>query len=112
MKHLLAFSAVFVLLISSSLPSFAAKGLSASQAQTFLHDSGLNELIASLPETVQQQLNLQRLTETNQLKMDEAQIAISQAGQSIQGNELALEYLTKQAYLSPYPDALKLRYSY
>ena len=68
MKRLLTLSTLFLALISLSLPSMASKGLSDSQAQTFLHDSGLDTLISSLPEAMEQQLNLQRLTETNQLK--------------------------------------------
>jgi hypothetical protein len=75
----------------------ASNALSDSQAQTFLHDSGLDTLIASLPETMEQQLNLQRLTETNQLKFEEAQAAITLAVKNIQGRDLALKYLTTQA---------------
>lgn len=94
MKRLLAFSAFFFMLVALSLPSMAANGLSQSQAQTFLYESGLDALISSLPETVEQQLNLKRLTETNQLKFDEAEAAITQAAKSIQTNDLALNYLT------------------
>jgi hypothetical protein len=97
MERLLVFSTLFLMLISFSLSSTAAKGLSESQAQTFMHDSGLDTLIESMPETMEQQLNLQRLMETNQLKFDEVEAAISQAAQSIQSRDLALKYLTTQA---------------
>lgn len=97
MKRLLTLSTLLLALISLSLPSMASKGLSDSQAQTFLHDSGLDTLISSLPEAMEQQLNLQRLTETNQLKFDEAQAAISQAIQSVQDRNIALKYLTTEA---------------
>lgn len=97
MKHVLACSAFLIVLVSFSLPSLAAKGLAPAEAQAFLHDSGLNELIASLPETVEQQLNLKRLTETNQLKFEQAKEAITQAANSIQSNNLAMNYLTKHA---------------
>lgn len=97
MKQLLALSALIIMLLSLSLPSLASKGLSDSQAQTFLHDSGLDTLILSLPEAMEQQLNLQRLTETNQLAFDEAKVAITQAIQSIQDRNLAIQYLTTEA---------------
>tara|TARA_R110001592_G_scaffold86031_3_gene254050 strand:+ start:6490 stop:7314 length:825 start_codon:yes stop_codon:yes gene_type:complete len=97
MERLLAFSTLILMLVSYSLPGMAAKGLSESQAQTFLHDSGLDTLIESMPETMEQQLNLQRLMETNQLKIDEVQSAISQAAQSIQSRDLAIKYLTTKA---------------
>lgn len=80
-----------------SLPGHAAKGLSAEEAQTFLHDSGLDVLIESLTPAMEQQLNLQRLTQANQLQFDEAEQAIKQAIDSIQGNALAISYLTTQA---------------
>jgi hypothetical protein len=97
MKQLLTLSTLFVILLSLALPSMASKGLSDTEAQTFLHDSGLDTLIASFPDTMQQQLNLKRLTETNQLKFDEVQSAITQAAHSIQSRDLAINYLTTEA---------------
>jgi len=54
-------------------------------------------LIESLAPTMEQQLNLQRLTQTNQLQFDETERAITEAIQAVQGKELALNYLTTQA---------------
>lgn len=107
MQRAFSLSALFLLFFSISLPSMAAKGLTETQAQTFLHDSGLNELIASLPQTVEQQLNLKRLSETNQLKFDETKEAITQAAKSIQSNSLALNYLTAQANADELKGALE-----
>lgn len=97
MKSNYRLAVLLVALLCLSLPGFAAKGLSEQEAQTFLHDSGLDVLIASLAPAMEQQLNLQRLTQANQLQFDEAERAIKQAINNIQGNQLALVYLTSEA---------------
>jgi hypothetical protein len=97
MKPIYHFSALILTLMCLSFPGFAAKGLSEADAQTFLHDSGLDALIDSLAPTMEQQLNMQRLTQANQLQFAEAEDAIKQAINNIQGNELALNYLTTEA---------------
>tara|TARA_R110001592_G_scaffold177076_2_gene417318 strand:- start:129499 stop:130260 length:762 start_codon:yes stop_codon:yes gene_type:complete len=75
----------------------AAKGLSESQAKKFLQDSGLDALISSMPEAMEQQLDLQRLTEKNKLKLASVKSATSKAAQHIDNQRFALNYLTKQA---------------
>lgn len=84
-------------LASVTASAQANKGLSETDALTFLHDSGLDELINSIAPTMEQQFNLQRLTETNGLASDKVQAAMMEAVQSIQGYDLAINYLTSEA---------------
>lgn len=97
MKPVYSFAILLMTFLCLAHPAHAGKGLSAQEAQTFLHDSGIDALIDSLPAAMEQQLNLQRLSQTNQLQFDEAEQAIKQAIDSIQGNQLALSYLTTKA---------------
>lgn len=97
MKRFAALSTLLLMMLFLALPSLAAKSLTDAQAQAFLHDSGLDTLISSIPQTMEQQLNLKRLTETNQLKFEEAETAIKQAAQGIQNTDIALNYLTNKA---------------
>lgn len=97
MKSLVSFFSIMFALLVSMQMSYASSGLTDSQAQSFLHDSGLDTLISSLPETMEQQLNLQRLTETNQLQFEQAEKAIKEATQRIQNRNIALDYLMTRA---------------
>jgi hypothetical protein len=97
MKPLYRISVLILTLLCLSFSANAAKGLSEQEAQTFLYDSGLDTLIESLGPAMEQQLNLQRLTQTNQLAFDQAEAAIQQAVASIQGTDLAMLYLTTEA---------------
>ncbi len=97
MKKITRFALLSLVLLWVSINSYAANGLSVKDAQTFLHDSGLDALIDSLAPTMQQQLNLQKLSEANQLQFEEAEAAIIEAIQSVQNPDLAMQYLTTQA---------------
>jgi hypothetical protein len=97
MKPVYQFTALILTLMCLSFSAYSAKGLSEQEAQTFLYDSGLDTLIESLGPAMEQQLNLQRLTKTNQLAFDQAEAAIQQAIASIQGTDLAMLYLTTDA---------------
>lgn len=97
MKPVYSLAIIIFSLLCFALPAQAEKGLSPEEAQIFLHDSGLDVLIESLAPLMEQQLNLQRLTQANQLQFEDAEQAIKQAIDSIQGNSLAISYLTTQA---------------
>jgi len=90
MKILLSF--IVLTLLQSSF-SFAAE-LSAEQARKFLKDSGLSELIDSLPEALEQQLNLPRLMAANAIQQETAKQAVNVVLNQVDGQKLALSYLT------------------
>jgi len=73
-----------------------ASELNAENAQKFLHDSGLSELIDALPQTLEQQLNLPRLMAVNTIPRDSAQQAVDVALSQVGGQQLALSYLTSK----------------
>ena len=85
------------LLVLFSLSINAAAGLSESEAKAFLNHSGLDSMIESLPETMGQQLNLQRLIEANKLSTEKVQQALQAASLKIQSTDLALSYLQTEA---------------
>ena len=92
MKILLS---LIVLLFLPSSFLFASE-LKEERAQKFLHDSGLSELIGSLPQALEQQLNLPRLIAVNTIQQDAAQQALNVALSQVDGQQLALTYLTSK----------------
>ena len=86
----------FLLLILLQSNVVFAGNLSVDQAKTFMQESGLNELMDTLPEAVKQQLNMQRLTANNDVELPLARRAISSAINAVNGQQLALDYLTKK----------------
>jgi hypothetical protein len=81
---------VFSVCTRSSL----AQGLNVDEAKQFLHDSGLSELISSLPSTMGQQLDAKRLSSNSSAEIDKASKAITTAVQRVDGEKIALVYLS------------------
>jgi len=89
MKQLSFFISLIFLQSSLAL----ASGLSAQQAQTFMQDSGLIELIESLPETMEKQFNIERMSKVNALDVETARKEIGPAARRVNGLILAQDYL-------------------
>ncbi len=85
---------VTLLVLCFSSVSVLAKGLSVEQSQRYLHDSGLGQILDSMPEMMAQQINLERLSAKNQEDIEKASQAIQQAIAEINGQSLAIDYLT------------------
>lgn len=88
---------IWVVLVWLQVLHVQAANVSTEQAQNFLHYSGLNNLIEELPAMFQQQFNMESLAGNDPAKTLEMQRALSAAISRIQGNGLALGYLTKEA---------------
>lgn len=87
---------IFTLLIWLQVCSVQA-AVTTEQAQSFLHYSGLNHMIDELPGMFQQQFNMQAVTGDDTAKQKEMQAALATAISQVQGNAIALNYLTKDA---------------
>jgi hypothetical protein len=88
-----------LLLVLCFYPTFLladSGGLDEKQAQQFLNDSGLNDLIEALPSTMQQQIDLKRLTLSSRLGLERTEQAILKATKDIDGQQIALLYLTEK----------------
>lgn len=73
-----------------------AAGLSPEQSKQFLYDSGLAELIASLPVTMEQQLDVKRLSANSPASLEQASQAVMKAASQVEGEKVALLYLSQQ----------------
>ncbi len=73
-----------------------AAGLSAEQSKQFLHESGLAELIASLPATMEQQLDVKRLSVNSPASFEQTSQAVLKAASLVDGEKVALLYLSQQ----------------
>ncbi len=108
MKRLSARILPFLLLVllSHAVPVLA-KGLTADEAKKFLHDSGLRDLIASLPESMNQQLDAKRLSTNSAMSLDKTRQAIAKAAQKVDGEKIALVYLSQDTRAEDLAEALK-----
>ena len=103
-KTLKTFFFLFILFITSFV---SAKGLSSEEAENFLHDSGLTELISSLPDSMGQQLDVQRLSTNSGVAIDKTRQAVLKAAQKVDGRQIALVYLSKDSRAQELADARK-----
>jgi hypothetical protein len=87
---------LFTLLVWFQVCSVQA-AVTTEQAQSFLHYSGLNHMIDELPGMFQQQFNMQAVTGEDSAKQNAMQAALATAISQVQGNAIALNYLTKDA---------------
>ena len=81
-------------------------GLSIQQANQFMTDAGMNELVQSLPQLMSQQLNLQRLMTVSGMTQDETKQAVNKAIAHVDGNLIALKYLMQHHNAKALLDAL------
>jgi hypothetical protein len=88
---------MFTLLIWLQVGVVQAAGVSSEQAQNFLHYSGLNHMIDELPGMFQQQFNMDALAESDAKSKQQMHAALASALAEVQGNSLALAYLTSEA---------------
>jgi len=84
---------IFILVILN-LSMAQAENLSIEQAQNFLHLSGLQQSIDSMPQQFEQQVNLQRLLSEDIVEHEKAGTLINEAVAGIDGQGLAINYLT------------------
>ncbi|WP_156490767.1 hypothetical protein, partial [Oleiphilus sp. HI0086] len=71
--------AFLLLVFVSHAAPLMAKGLSIEEAKQFLHDSGLSELIASLPDSMGQQLDMKRLSVNSSVSFEKTSAAVTHA---------------------------------
>lgn len=87
---------MFMLLVWLQVWSVQA-AVSTEQAQNFLHYSGLNHMIDELPAMFQQQFNMDALAQSDAAAQNQMHAALTAALSEVQGNSLALSYLTNDA---------------
>jgi len=74
----------------------SAQGLSVAQAQRYLNDSGLQQVIDAIPELMAQQINLGRLEQDPEV-VERASRAINQSLSRLDSSSMAIDYLTEKA---------------
>lgn len=84
---------IMALLAMLAVTYVQAEGLSPGQAQKFIEISGLGALFDSLPEQVEQQINLDTLVNASSFTSEKAAAGMREATANINVRELAEQYL-------------------
>ena len=88
---------IMALLAMLAVTYVQAEGLSPGQAQKFIEISGLGALFDSLPEQVEQQINLDTLVNASSFTSEKAAAGMREATANINVRELAEQYLINTA---------------
>ncbi|KZZ76963.1 hypothetical protein A3766_12455 [Oleiphilus sp. HI0132] len=99
--------AFLLLVFVSHAAPLMAKGLSIEEAKQFLHDSGLSELIASLPDSMGQQLDMKRLSVNSSVSFEKTSAAVTHAAKKVDGEQIAMVYLSQDQRAEDLSEAIK-----